>query len=155
MDARMMATYTFPRLLLAGWLGVAGVAAAEPLPDPTRPPPEISAPEGAPGAEAAAARGSQGLQVVIIAPDHRAAIINGQMVKVGGKYGDATVVAVQEGSITLRDAHGRQVTLSMFPAVAIRRKEASPQGTERAPKEAAPARAEENTAPQAAPQEEK
>ncbi len=121
---------TLPALVGALLLGVAPAAAtvAETLPDPTRPPPEIAGPPGGGGGVPgqAAPPASAGLQVVIIGPRRRAAIIDGHTVEVGQKYGGATLVEVREGTAILRDAHGRQRVLSMFPTVGITRQERLP-----------------------------
>jgi MSHA biogenesis protein MshK len=98
-------------------LGVLPLAAlAEELPDPTRMPAEISAPVTA---EAGAAQDS-GLQSVIIAPGRRAAIINGQTVEQGGKYGNARLIKVGESSVVLRGPEGEQV-LKLFPGVDMKK----------------------------------
>ena len=85
---------------------------AEELPDPTRPPASISAPATAMGAEAI----PTGLQTIIISRKRRAAIIDGETVELGGKHGDAKLIAVYEGSVVLQGAQGRQV-LTLFPDV--------------------------------------
>ena len=90
------------------------------LPDPTRIPAEIMAP---PTRQAASS--SSGLQSVIIAPGRRAAIINGQTVEQGGKYGDARLVQVNEGSVVLRGPQGKRV-LTLFPGVMIRKEMTEP-----------------------------
>lgn len=98
-----------------GWLlllGALPAAAAETLPDPTRPPPEISRPAAAQQAE------GSGLQSVIIAPGRRAAIINGQTVELGGKYENARLIEVTERGVVLRGPQGRQ-ELKLFPGVEI------------------------------------
>lgn len=95
---------------------VSPVASAQALTDPTKPPAEISAPL----AQAAAPEGDR-LQSVIISPARRAAIINGQTVELGAKYGEAKLVEVSEGGVALQGAQGRQV-LTLFPGVEIKRK---------------------------------
>lgn len=95
---------------------------AEVLPDPTRMPAEVSAPAAAGGAAAAP---DSGLQSVIIAPGRRVAIINGQTVKQGGKYGDSRLIEVNESSVVLRGPEGKQV-LSLFPGVEIKKSMAQP-----------------------------
>jgi len=87
-------------------------AAAEELPDPTRPPAFIAAPAASVGAEVAHA----GLQSIIISPIRRAAIIDGETVELDGKHGDARLIEVNEGSVVLTGAQGRQV-LTLFPDV--------------------------------------
>jgi MSHA biogenesis protein MshK len=114
------------RLLLAALLLCAPqIAAAEPLPDPTRPAIDLNS-SGASGAadfipDDAVPRG---LQSIIISPQYRAAIINGETVSMGGKYGDSRLVEVRENSVVLQNAQGRRV-LELFPKVNIRKNEAA------------------------------
>lgn len=96
------------------------VASAQALNDPTKPPAEISAPLTQ-GRQAAAPEGDR-LQSVIISPTRRAAIISGQTVELGAKYGEARLVEVSESGVALQGAQGRQV-LALFPGVEIKRKE--------------------------------
>ena len=63
-----------------------------------------------------------GLQSVIISPQYRAAIINGETVKLGDKSGDSRLVEVRENSVVLQNAHGRRV-LELFPKVNIKKNE--------------------------------
>jgi MSHA biogenesis protein MshK len=98
-------------------VGVAGPASAQPmgLVDPTRPPypgGESIARESAPP------RGPQ-LQSVLISPTRRVAVISGNTVAQGEKYGSATVVAITEGAVLLRYAD-RKETLRLIPGVAKR-----------------------------------
>jgi len=102
--------------LIAAILSSAGTVAGE-LVDPTRPPPDIAAPVVAAGG--AAERQPAGLQSVIISSTRRAAIIGGETVELGGKYGDAKLIEVNEGNVVLRGAQGRQV-LTLFPDVKMR-----------------------------------
>ncbi len=89
-------------------------AIGEELPDPTRPPAGIlTVPESG-----RAGSPSSALQSVIISRGRRAAIIDGETVELGGKYGDAKLIEVNEGYVVLQGMHGRQV-LSMFPDVKI------------------------------------
>lgn len=78
--------------------------------DPTRPPAELAAeaPRGAIG-------GNQ-LQSVVISPTRKAAIINGVVVELGKKYGDAVLTKVAEDEIVLESGGSRQV-LKLHPAV--------------------------------------
>jgi hypothetical protein len=108
------------RRLLGLLMGVAAAPALA-LPDPTQPPVEIEAPS-APRAAANAAPVNRGLQLVIITHGRRAAIINGHTVELGAKYGDATLIVVNEGSVRLRDSHGNEASMSMFPGMGIRKK---------------------------------
>lgn len=101
---------------------VSPVASAQALNDPTKPPAEISVPLTQ-GRQAAAPEGDR-LQSVIISPTRRAAIISGQTVELGAKYGEAKLVEVSESGVALQGAQGRQV-LTLFPGVEIKRKEPS------------------------------
>ncbi len=104
-----------PRLVIAVFcLLPSAFCYAEELPDPTRPPASIAAPVAASSVEAAPA----GLQSIIISKTRRAAIIDGETVELGGKHGDAKLIEVNEGSVILRGAQGRQV-MTLFPDVKI------------------------------------
>ncbi|MBI3284294.1 MAG: MSHA biogenesis protein MshK [Burkholderiales bacterium] len=95
--------------LIAGLGLLLGAAAqAQDLPDPTRPPPALTA------TERAAAPAGPVLQSVLIAPDRRVAIISGQAVALQGKYGDQTLVRISETEVVLSKGRERQ-TLKLFP----------------------------------------
>ena len=95
---------------------LSGVAIAQSLPDPTRPPPSIEG--GSPGAGAAPTQPApSGLQSIIRRHGGKsAAVINGTYVELGGKVGDATVERIGEDSVELRSASGRE-TLYLTPGV--------------------------------------
>lgn len=78
--------------------------------DPTRPP------SGVESASGVAAEGGAALQSVLISPTLKAAIINGQMVKVGEMVGSARLVRVTESEAVLREGNEVQV-LRMYPSV--------------------------------------
>jgi hypothetical protein len=112
-------------------LSVSGTLHAEDLPDPTRPPAGIfvigGGTGGGTGAGAEAGREvtenrSTGLHTIIISETRRAAIIDGQTVELGGEHGGAKLVEVNEGSVVMQRAQGKQV-LTLFPDVKITRKE--------------------------------
>jgi MSHA biogenesis protein MshK len=67
------------------------------------------------------------LQSVLITPTHRAAIINGQRVELGGRYGEARVLKITETEVVLRSVAGTEV-LKMYPNV-----DKALRGAERAP----------------------
>jgi MSHA biogenesis protein MshK len=94
------------RSLLFLLLYIAGSAFAQrgALVDPTRPP---SAASESSAKESAAPAGPQ-LQSVLISPTRRVAVISGSTVVQGGKYGNATVVAISEGAVLLRYADRRE-----------------------------------------------
>jgi hypothetical protein len=112
-------------LLTALLLCVAqNAAAAEPLPDPTRPSIDLDS-SGVGGAvdlvpDEAAARG---LQSIIISPNYRAAVINGETVTIGGKTGDSRLVEVRENSVVLQNAQGKRV-VELFPKVSMKNRSA-------------------------------
>lgn len=94
---------------LAGFL-VAIPAMAEPLTDPTRPPGEE---------EASAGTGSDGpvLQSVLLGPGRKVAVISGQPVALGQKFGDQVLVRISEHAVVLQDAQGVRTSLTLHPAV--------------------------------------
>ena len=88
-------------------------ARAENMPDPTRP---LSAEPEAPAAGDAAVRSGPVLQSVLISPRHKAAIISGEMITLGGMYGSARVVKISEDGVVLNEGGSLQ-TLKLFPSV--------------------------------------
>lgn len=98
--------------LSALFLGMltAGLAAAQGLVDPTRPP--------GGQAESAQAVGPGGpvLQSVMLSPSRKAAVISGEMVALGGRYGAAKLVRLTETEAVLKN--GADVTvLKLHPLV--------------------------------------
>lgn len=85
--------------------------AAEVLPDPTRP----AAEAGLAGDVAKVASGPV-LQSVKIAPGRRSAVISGQLLAEGERFGAARLVSISESEVVLLGAEGRQ-TLKLFPGV--------------------------------------
>jgi MSHA biogenesis protein MshK len=87
-------------------------AAAQAMSDPTRPSGAVASAigDGAPAAPL--------LQSVMITPTARLAIIGGETVHVGGKYGEARVVRITESTVVLRTAGGAE-TLRMYPGVEL------------------------------------
>ena len=93
-------------------VGMATVASAESLPDPTRPPDALSVT----GADYAGGQTGPVLQSVLIGPRRAEAIINGQLVRVGDKFGEARVVQISESEVVLRT--GKDVRkLKLFPGI--------------------------------------
>lgn len=90
-----------------------GGAPARALDDPTRPPLGYGA--GA-GGRRAAAGDDLVLQSVIISPDARSAIINGEHVMLGQKVGAARLVNVSEGEVVLMVGGSRR-RLALYPGV--------------------------------------
>jgi MSHA biogenesis protein MshK len=110
----------FLALVLGVLLCGAAAAQSEKLVDPTRPP---SATDPARKDGAAPAAGPQ-LQSVLISPARRIAVISGQTVVQGGRYGDATVERITESAVHLRYANRRQ-TLQLMPGIVKRDRRAS------------------------------
>lgn len=108
-------------------LCVPALVSAQALTDPTKPPAEISAPQGAPpGAPSGTPPGAavpegNALQTIFISSGRRAAIIDGQTVELGAKHGDVRLIEVNESGVVLEGAQGRQA-LALFPGVEIRKK---------------------------------
>lgn len=103
------------KLLLAGILVAPGwgTAVQAQLADPTKPPVAVSAPTpDAPNAAAA----STGLQSIILRKSGKpAALINGEVVELGGKLGEARLVRITEDSVVLKGPEGEE-TLRLTPA---------------------------------------
>ena len=85
------------------------VTSAQIATDPTRPATGFVAevPEGAVANQ---------LQSVMISPTRKAAIINGVVVELGQKYGDAVLMRVGEDEVVLKSGDSQQV-LKLHPAV--------------------------------------
>jgi MSHA biogenesis protein MshK len=96
--------------LLGGtvWLLACQVAGAQDIIDPTRPPQYVDTASD-PGTPS-------GLQSVFISDTRKASIIGGQLVELGQKYGDATLVRVSENEVTLARGREKEV-LHLFPGI--------------------------------------
>jgi MSHA biogenesis protein MshK len=90
---------------------VSGTVWAQALDDPMRPPAAYV--EGGGGGSEAS---GPVLQSVMISPSFKAAIINGEMVKLGGKSGNAKLVKISESEVVLKSGDETQV-LKMYPGV--------------------------------------
>lgn len=116
--------------LVATLLCLSGAAfAGEVLPDPTKPAVEIPYPAEAGidnTANVVPIAKREGLQSVFISPHHRAAIINGDTVTLGGKVGDATLVEIREDSVVLQSVQGKRV-MELFPGVHLNKTEVAVQ----------------------------
>jgi len=87
---------------------------AQALSDPTRPPREILG--VGPVAVSTPGPGYSRAQVVIISKDRHQATIDGQTVKLGGRYGNATVVGITEEEIVLRRPEGTE-TIKLYSSI--------------------------------------
>lgn len=97
--------------LLAGM--ATGVHAAENLPDPTRPPDVYS---GAGESLEIAASPVVELQTIILSSTRKVAVISGQAVALGGKFGDARLIKLTPSEAVLRSENGLMV-LKLLPEV--------------------------------------
>lgn len=91
--------------------GAASTACAQGLTDPTRPPGALAAATGD-----GTATGGPVLQSVMLSPGRKVAVISGEMVTLGGRYGSARLVKLTESEAVLKD--GAETTvLKLFPLV--------------------------------------
>ena len=95
----------------------ASVNAADNLSDPTRPPASTA---GFEHGQVATETTGPVLQSVLISSGRRVAVISGQNVKLGEKFGDARVVRITESEVVLKNGKDTQ-TLKLFPDVEKRR----------------------------------
>ena len=96
--------------------------AAQNWTDPTQPPAGIYGGQGDQGAaNVIRPRANNGLQSVIISPQRRAAIINGETVELGAKIGGAKLIEVNEGGVVLQGIRGKRM-LALFPGVSLKMK---------------------------------
>lgn len=111
---------TLRALAAAALMVHAATGLAAELPDPTRPPPELSAARGdAHGASPVVDTGPV-LQSVLISPTRKSAIIGGRTLGIGERYGDAQVVSIGESEVVLKS--GKKLrTLRLFPEVEKRK----------------------------------
>lgn len=112
MAERLIAAMCALAALLAG-SSASQAALAQALRDPMRPP---AAAEGGAVAAAGEAPVAARLQSVLISPARRVAVIDGRVVRVGERVGDATVVAISESQVVLQRADARE-TLKLNPVV--------------------------------------
>ena len=87
-------------------------ALAQALKDPTRPPIGYAGDDYETGEVAT----GPVLQSVMISPTRKSAIINGEVVRLGARYGNAVLVKIAEHEVVLRSGEDTQV-LKMYPGV--------------------------------------
>ena len=107
-----MMRYDLLSLMLTSliWTGTAQAQVS----DPTRPAGNQVTAEGGSGVSAPV---ESGVQTVILRPGGKsAAVINGQYVVVGGKFGDKRVLRITESEIVLKGESGREV-IKVMPSV--------------------------------------
>jgi len=98
------------------------------LRDPMRPPAAIGAPATGNNAPPAAPL----LQSVMIGPAERWAIIGGERVALGSRYGDARVVGITESEVILRSAAGTR-RLRMYPDIVMTQVKPAAEGAKKSP----------------------
>ncbi|OGB23043.1 MAG: hypothetical protein A3I66_08475 [Burkholderiales bacterium RIFCSPLOWO2_02_FULL_57_36] len=99
--------------VLLSTLMLAPMVSGQNLIDPTRPPASLRSAKD--GAYLPATSGPV-LQSVLVSPARKVAIISGQTVNLGGKFGDARVTKITESEVTLSGSNGVQ-TLKLFPGI--------------------------------------
>jgi len=97
-------------LLLASGLFISTVALGAPFPDPTRPPAPASRGEQPTG-------GGTQLESILIAPDRRIAVIDGQQVTVGARIPAGEIIRITESEVVVRGTEGERA-LKLFPSLA-------------------------------------
>ena len=94
--------------LLVLLLAAPPILALAQVPDPTRPPASMMAPDA--GGSGVAAPADSGMRTIILRRHGKSgAVINGQYVEVGGKVGDKRVVRIGESAVVLEGEGGREV----------------------------------------------
>lgn len=91
-------------------LAAAGAALAQGIADPTRPP------GGLAETADAIATGGPVLQSVMLSPSRKVAVISGEMVAVGGRYGASRLVSLTETEAVLKNGSETTV-LRLHPLV--------------------------------------
>lgn len=95
-------------LLLAPALLAAAGAGAAPFADPTRPP----GPAEQAGGDAAGS--GPRLESVLISPQRKLAVISGQEVRIGERFGDGRVVRITPTGVAIQ-SDGRTEVLRLYP----------------------------------------
>ena len=95
-------------ILVAGYFASASAYCA-PFADPFRPPREVEAPAAGPSAPS-----TPRLESVLIAPDRRIAVINGQQYSEGTTFGDGRILRISETEVVIRRP-GRDEALKLYP----------------------------------------
>lgn len=97
-------------------------AGAQPLTDPTRPPGAL-----ADAADMAGVSTGPVLQSVMLSPDRKVAVISGEMVVLGGRYGAARLVRLTESEAVLKNGSETTV-LNLYPLVEKRNSDTKKDG---------------------------
>lgn len=100
-------------LLAASGISWATQAGEDTLPDPTRLPAVLASPTASKESTADPSA-TASVQAIKYGPMYQAVVINGQEIPLGGRYGDAKVVAITSTEVVLRTGKEKQV-LKLFP----------------------------------------
>jgi MSHA biogenesis protein MshK len=106
-----MSLSNLKQMLAFACMMCAATAMAQVLADPTRPPAALAA---APGS--VAATGGPVLQSVMLSPARKMAMISGQLVVLGGRYGSSRLVRLTDSEAELKDG-SETIVLSLYPQV--------------------------------------
>jgi MSHA biogenesis protein MshK len=107
-----------PGVFLLLFMLVAGVCqAVESLPDPTRPPASLGPSPGYGEELEQAPPPLPVLQSVILSASRKVAVIGGQAVRLGEKFGDAKLIRLTPEEAVLRTAEGEVQVLKLFPDI--------------------------------------
>lgn len=98
-------------MVLATTGGMIASAGAQTLTDPTRPPGVLSS-----SAEDGVAAGGPVLQSVMLSQKRKVAVISGEMVVLGGRYGSSRLVRLTESEAVLKNGPETTV-LRLYPMV--------------------------------------
>lgn len=101
---------------LAAGLALASLSltsGAQPLRDPTRPPPDASPVTSKP---APSKRGRMILQTVVVSSDRRIAVISGRVMSVGDTLYGFRLAEIREGEVVMKGSKGTR-TLRLYPEV--------------------------------------
>lgn len=124
--------------LALGWGHWLAEARAQTLHDPMQPPTFAAPASGVPGvAGGEPAAGALVLQSTLMSGGRRIAMIGGKSMKVGDRIGEAKIVAIEPGAVTLREGATTRV-LELYQGVEITRPNAAHPGD--TPKLTGPAR---------------
>ena len=102
--------------LLAVILSAILLIGATAIPDPTRPPDALI-----PATNKIKVTGALTVTAIFVYPNRRFAIINGQMVSVGDKIGEYTIINIQHDTVELKGSKDSSLTLSLLPTVKMAR----------------------------------
>ncbi|MFM2407523.1 MAG: hypothetical protein RL358_265 [Pseudomonadota bacterium] len=113
-----MANCLIPRIsLLVSLIALSTSLLAQELIDPTRPAVSLES-----ASAVAAVQGTdelnagQGLSLIIIKDSRRAAVIDGRIIELGGRYGTSKLIEVNANNVVLQSATGQRV-MRLYPAV--------------------------------------